>query len=128
MNMLHGIHDARGIVKILQHRFSIFALLSINNMDSSTRSTEICPVASEVHIVTRVLPGKDDIPCCRGDDILDQCSRKQQTAVLGHRAAGFGHEFLTGRYSICNTDLLQCFQCCLVNTNYFRFCERLISP
>ncbi len=72
MNMLHGVHDACGIIKILQHRFSIFAFFSIHNMDSRTRSTEICPVAGEVHIVTRVLARKDDIPCCRGDDILNQ--------------------------------------------------------
>ena len=72
MNMLHGIHDAGGIVKILQHRMSIFAFFGIDNIDRSASSAEIRPVAGEMHIVTSVLPWKDDIPCCRGDDIFDQ--------------------------------------------------------
>ena len=48
MNMLHGVHDACGIIKILQHRFSIFAFFRIYNMDSSTSRPEVRPVAGEM--------------------------------------------------------------------------------
>ena len=87
VNVLHRVHEARDVVRVLRQRLAVFAGDGVDDVHGGTGGSEVHLLAPRLHVVLRVLRMQHEVPRRHRQRVFDERPREQQPTFGANGAA-----------------------------------------